>query len=83
MRQVYGLTRQLLEGINYEEIIREANQGAGRLPSLIGFDPNIANKVRRRGKRTKRRHPRERTGRIIAEDEELDEKLAGESGREL
>ena len=38
------LTRQLLEGINYEEIIREANRGQGRLPSLIGFDPNIADK---------------------------------------
>ena len=31
------LTRQLLEGINYEEVVREANQGAGRLPSLIGL----------------------------------------------
>src|SRR5688500_14982898 len=38
------LTRQLLEGIHYEELIREANRGAGRLPSLIGFDPNIADK---------------------------------------
>ncbi|MCH7565256.1 MAG: universal stress protein, partial [Gemmatimonadetes bacterium] len=35
------LTRQLLEGINFEEIIREANRGEGRLPSLIGFDPNL------------------------------------------
>ncbi|HSM36274.1 MAG TPA: universal stress protein, partial [Longimicrobiales bacterium] len=38
------LTRQLLEGINFEEIVKEANRGQGRLPSLIGFDPNIADK---------------------------------------
>ena len=38
------LTRQLLEGINYEELVREVNRGEGRLPSLIGFDPNIADK---------------------------------------
>src|SRR5512132_2119283 len=37
-----GLTRQLLEGINYEEIAREVNRGEGRLPGLIGFDPNRA-----------------------------------------
>src|SRR6266545_1100254 len=36
------LTRQLLEGINYEEIVNEVNRGAGRLPGLIGFDPNAA-----------------------------------------
>src|SRR5262252_2016084 len=36
------LTRQLLEGINYEEIVREVNRGEGRLPGLIGFDPNRA-----------------------------------------
>src|SRR3989440_5386446 len=36
------LTRQLLEGINYEEIVNEVNRGAGRLPGLIGFDPNRA-----------------------------------------
>ena len=53
------LTRQLLEGINYEEIVREANRGQGRLPSLIGFDPNIADKydggATVRGDRTARR----------------------------
>ena len=37
-----ALTRQLLEGINYEEIVREVNRGEGRLPGLIGFDPNRA-----------------------------------------
>src|SRR5687768_1426473 len=58
------LTRQLLEGINYEEIVREANRGAGRLPSLIGFDPKIGE-----------------NGRLIAEDEDQDDKLAGSSGR--
>ena len=36
------LTRQLLEGINYEEIVNEVNRGAGRLPGLIGFDPDRA-----------------------------------------
>src|SRR5713101_9632592 len=36
------LRRQLLEGINYEEMIKEVNGGTGQLPSLIGFDPNIA-----------------------------------------
>jgi nucleotide-binding universal stress UspA family protein len=74
------LTRQLLEGINYEEIIREANRGAGRLPSLIGFDPNIADKYD--GGDTVRSDVRlGDDGRILAEDEEQDEKLAGESGR--
>ena len=76
-----GLTRQLLEGINYEEIIREANQGAGRLPSLIGFDPNIANKYDG-GENGRSDVILGEDGRIIAEDEELDEKLAGESGRD-
>src|SRR5205814_8567609 len=36
------LTRQLLEGINYEEIVNEVNLGAGRLTGLVGFDPNRA-----------------------------------------
>ena len=74
------LTRQLLEGINYEEIVREANGGAGRLPSLIGFDPNIAHKYD--GGETVRSDVRlGADGRIVAEDEEQDEKLAGSSGR--
>ncbi|MSR22807.1 MAG: hypothetical protein EXR92_04575 [Gemmatimonadetes bacterium] len=75
------LTRQLLEGINFEEIIREANRGAGRLPSLIGFDPNIADKYD--GGSTVRSDVRlGEDGRIVAEDESQDEKLAGESGRQ-
>jgi nucleotide-binding universal stress UspA family protein len=74
------LTRQLLEGINYEEIVREVNRGDGRLPSLIGFDPNIAHKYD--GGDTVRSDVRlGADGRIVAEDEEQDEKLAGSSGR--
>ena len=75
------LTRQLLEGINYEEIVNEVNRGAGRLPGLIGFDPNRAagydggEKVRsdvRLGD----------DGRIVAEEEEQAAKLVGSSGRQ-
>ncbi|MEX0912018.1 MAG: universal stress protein, partial [Gemmatimonadota bacterium] len=74
------LTRQLLEGINYEEIAREANTGGGRLPSLIGFDPNIADKYDGGG--TVRGDVRiGADGRIVAEEEEQDEKLAGTSQR--
>ncbi|MEX2528735.1 MAG: universal stress protein [Gemmatimonadota bacterium] len=74
------LTRQLLEGINFEEIVREANRGAGRLPSLIGFDPNIADKYD--GGDQQRSDVRlGDDGRIVAEDEEQGEKLAGKSGR--
>jgi nucleotide-binding universal stress UspA family protein len=74
------LTRQLLEGINYEEIVREANRGQGRLPSLIGFDPNIADKYD--GGATVRGDVKiGENGRLIAEDEDQDEKLSGSSGR--
>ena len=75
-----SLTRQLLEGINYEEIIREANSGAGRLPSLIGFDPNIADKYDG-GATVRGDIILGKDGRIVAEDEDDDEKLAGTSGR--
>jgi len=75
-----SLTRQLLEGINYEEIIREANGGEGRLPSLIGFDPNIADKYDG-GDKVRGDVQIDEKGRIIAEDEDSDEKLAGSSGR--
>jgi nucleotide-binding universal stress UspA family protein len=75
------LTRQLLEGINYEEIIREANGGEGRLPSLIGFDPNIADKYDG-GETVRGDVILGEDGRLVAEDEEADEKLAGTSGRE-
>ncbi|HUF13061.1 MAG TPA: universal stress protein [Longimicrobiales bacterium] len=74
------MTRQLLEGINYEEITNEANRGAGRLPSLIGFDPNIANKYDG-GERVRSDVRLGEDGRIVAEDEAHDEKLAGSSAR--
>ena len=75
------LTRQLLEGIHYEEVVREANRGGGRLPSLIGFDPNIADKYDG-GETVRSDVIVDEDGRIIAEDEEQDEKLAGSSGRD-
>ena len=75
------LTRQLLEGINYEEIVNEVNRGAGRLPGLIGFDPNRASgydggdKVRSDVKLGE-------NGRIIAEDEDTAARLVGTSQRQ-
>ena len=75
------LTRQLLEGINYEEVSREANRGGGRLPSLIGFDPNIADKYDG-GDKVRSDVIVDEDGRIIAEDEEQDGKVAGSSGRD-
>jgi nucleotide-binding universal stress UspA family protein len=74
------LTRQLLEGINYEEIVREANGGEGRLPSLIGFDPNIADKYDG-GEHVRGDVQVGDDGRLIGEDEDHAEKLAGTSGR--
>jgi nucleotide-binding universal stress UspA family protein len=75
------MTRQLLEGINYEEIAREGNRGEGRLPSLIGFDPNIADKYD--GGSTVRSDVRvAENGRLVAEDESHDEKLAGTTSRQ-
>ncbi|MFQ5888841.1 MAG: universal stress protein [Gemmatimonadota bacterium] len=74
------LTRQLLEGINFEEIIREANEGRGQLPSLIGFDPNIA--ARYDGGDVVRSDVKiSETGRLVAEEEDSERKLAGSSGR--
>ena len=76
-----GLTRQLLEGINYEEIVNEVNKGAGRLPGLIGFDPNRAagydggDKLRSDVKLGE-------NGRIVAEDEDTAARLVGSSGRQ-
>ncbi len=74
------LRRQLLEGINYEEIVREVNRGEGTLPSLIGFDPNIAANYDG-GDKMRSDVRLGADGRIVAEDEEHDEKLAGSSGR--
>jgi nucleotide-binding universal stress UspA family protein len=76
-----NLTRQLLEGINYQEIANEANRGTGRLPSLIGFDPNIADKYDG-GSRVRGDVRVSDDGRLIAEDEDLDDKLAGTSSRQ-
>ncbi len=76
-----ALTRQLLEGINYEEIVNEVNRGAGRLPGLIGFDPNRAagydggDKVRSDVKLGE-------NGRIVAEEEDSAARLVGSSGRQ-
>jgi len=75
------LRRQLLEGINYEEIVKEVNHGAGTLPSLIGFDANIAASYDG-GERMRSDVKLDEHGRIVAEDEEQDDKLAGSSGRD-
>ncbi len=75
------MTRQLLEGIHFEEVAREANKGAGRLPSLIGFDANIASKYDG-GDNVRSDVQLTDDGRIIAEDEDSDEKLAGRSDRD-
>src|SRR5207249_3685762 len=76
-----ALTRQLLEGMNYEETVNEVNRGAGRLPGLIGFDPNRAagydggDKVRSDVKLGT-------NGRLVAEEEDAAARLVGSSGRE-
>src|SRR5690349_24682730 len=75
------LTRQLLEGINYEEIVNEVNRGEGRLPGLIGVNPDRASgydggdKVRSDVKIGE-------NGRLVAEDEDAAGRLAGTSGRQ-
>jgi nucleotide-binding universal stress UspA family protein len=75
-----ALTRQLLEGINYEEIVREVNRGEGRLPGLIGFDPNRA--AGYDGADRVRGDVRvDEAGRMVAEEEDEAARLAGTSGR--
>ena len=74
------LTRQLLEGINYEEIVKEVNRGEGRLPGLIGFDPNRAASYDG-GDRTRSDVRLGDDGRIVAEEEDAAAKLVGSSGR--
>ena len=74
------LTRQLLEGINYEEIVNEVNRGEGRLPGLIGFDPNRAASYDG-GERVRGDVRLGDDGRIVAEDEDAAAKLVGTSGR--
>ena len=75
------LRRQLLEGINYEEIVKEVNRGGGQLPSLIGFDPNIAANYDG-GSKMRSDVRLGEDGRIVGEHEDQAEKLAGSSGRD-
>jgi len=75
-----ALTRQLLEGINYEEIVKEVNRGEGRLPGLIGFDPNRAAGYDG-GEKTRGDVQLGQDGRIVAEDEDEAARLVGSSGR--
>jgi nucleotide-binding universal stress UspA family protein len=75
------LRRQLLEGINYEEIINEVNRGAGQLPGLIGFDPNTAANYDG-GEQVRSDVRLDADGRIIGEDEDQADRLAGASGRQ-
>src|SRR5947199_937147 len=74
------ITRQLLEGINYEEIVREVNRGDGHLPGLIGFDPNRAASYEG-GEKTRSDVRLGDNGRIVAEEEDEAAKLVGSSGR--
>jgi nucleotide-binding universal stress UspA family protein len=75
-----ALTRQLLEGINYEEIVKEVNRGEGRLPGLIGFDPNRAAGYDG-GAKTRGDVRLGDDGRIVAEEEDAAAKVVGSSGR--
>ena len=75
------LVRQLLEGINYEEIVKEVNRGQGRLPGLIGFDPNRAADYDG-GAKARADVRLDENGRIVAEDEEAAAKVVGNSGRQ-
>jgi nucleotide-binding universal stress UspA family protein len=76
-----ALTRQLLEGINYEEIVSEVNRGAGRLPGLIGFDPNRA-ATYDGGASVRSDVQVGENGRLVAEDEDAAARLVGTSGRQ-
>jgi nucleotide-binding universal stress UspA family protein len=79
-REGVPLVRQLLEGINYEEIVKEVNRGEGRLPGLIGFDPNRAASYD--GAEHVRGDVRlDAAGRIVAEAEDDAARLAGSTGR--
>ncbi len=76
-----ALTRQLLEGINYEEIVNEVNRGAGRLPGLIGFDPNRAAGYDG-GDKVRGDVQVGENGRLVAEEEDSAARLVGSSGRQ-
>ena len=75
------LTRQLLEGINYEEIVKEVNRGEGCLPGLIGFDPNRASTYDG-GERVRSDVQLGADGRIVAEEEDVAGRTVGTSGRQ-
>ncbi len=75
------LRRQLLEGINYEEIIKEVNRGEGTLPGLIGFDANVAAHYDG-GDRVRSDVKLGADGRIVGEDEAQAAKVRGSSGRD-
>jgi nucleotide-binding universal stress UspA family protein len=75
------LTRQLLEGINYEEIVNEVNRGTGRLPGLIGFDPNRAAGYDG-GDKVRTDVQVGANGRLVAEEEDTAARLVGTSGRQ-
>ena len=79
-REGVPLVRQLLEGINYEEIVKEVNRGEGQLPGLIGFDPNRAAGYDG-GDKTRSDVQLGADGRIVAEDEDSAARLVGTSGR--
>ena len=74
------IKRQLLEGTNFEEIIREANGGGGRLPSLIGFDPAVSDKYD--GHAVRDDIDLDGNGRLVAEPETPQERVAGSTERE-
>ena len=75
------ITRQLLEGINYEEIVNEVNRGAGRLPGLIGFDPNRAAGYDG-GAKGRSDVKLGENGRLVAEEEDSAARLVGSSNRQ-
>ncbi|MDO8666445.1 MAG: universal stress protein [Gemmatimonadales bacterium] len=75
------LTRQLLEGINYEEIVNEVNRGEGRLPGLIGFDPNRAAGYDG-GEKGRSDVKLGDDGHLVAEDEDQAARLVGTSQRQ-
>ena len=76
------LVRQLLEGINYEEIVKEVNRGQGRLPGLIGFDPNRAADYDGGAKVRARCAARTRTAGSWRRTRRPRPRLAGTSGRQ-
>jgi len=75
-----AVRRQLLEGMNYEEIIHEVNSGTGTIPSLIGFNTKASARYDG-GDRGRSDVQLDNDRRILGEDESEAEKLAGNTGR--